>query len=347
MQDFYPRYDPAQTYRWNYEHPPAPMAQAVEPLPGEWDFCGLKVDSPLGIAAGPLLCGAWCLYYAGLGFDVLTYKTVRSVRRECYPLPNLQPVDCGQLSGSEPRVPPCTAMRGSWAVSFGMPSSEPEVWRRDVQWTRHSLPAGKLLCVSVVGTIREGWSTEQLADDYATCARWAVESGADCVETNFSCPNVSTCDGQLFQDAAGARLVAQAVRAAIGRVPYVIKIGHLMSRDAIASLLAAVGDLADGLAMTNSVATTVGTSPDDLMFAGQPRGICGEAIREASVTQLQLFHEVVERSGHSIRLIGVGGISSAEHVRRYLAAGADACQLATAVMVNPAVGLEIRRQLSS
>ena len=40
------------------------------PLPGDWDFCGLPVDSPLGVPAGPLLNGDWCLYYASLGFDV-------------------------------------------------------------------------------------------------------------------------------------------------------------------------------------------------------------------------------------------------------------------------------------
>ena len=53
-------------------------------MPGQWQFCGLPVNSPLGVAAGPLLNGRWCLYYASLGFDVLTYKTVRSRRRECY-----------------------------------------------------------------------------------------------------------------------------------------------------------------------------------------------------------------------------------------------------------------------
>ena len=47
----------------------------------------------------------------------------------------------------------------------------------------------KLLVVSVVGTVQDGWSMDDLADDYARCARWAVESGADAVETNFSCPS--------------------------------------------------------------------------------------------------------------------------------------------------------------
>jgi len=45
-------------------------------------------------------------------------------------------------------------------------------------------------------------------------------------------------------------------------------------------------------------------------------------------------------------LIGVGGISSAADVRDYLDAGAHACHLATAAMLNPAVGIEIREQLS-
>ena len=45
-------------------------------------------------------------------------------------------------------------------------------------------------------------------------------------------------------------------------------------------------------------------------------------------------------------LIGVGGISTASDVRDYLEAGAHACQLATAVMINPRVGLEIREELA-
>ncbi len=103
MGEQLPRYDPTKTYRWNYENAPPPVDhnQRIAEVRGDWDFVGLRVDSPLGIAAGPLLNGKWCLYYAALGFDVLTYKTVRSGSRECYPLPNLQPVACQNLSGNE------------------------------------------------------------------------------------------------------------------------------------------------------------------------------------------------------------------------------------------------------
>ncbi len=186
---------------------------------------------------------------------------------------------------------------------------------------------------------------DDLANDYALCARWALESGADCVETNFSCPNVTTCDGQLYQHARHSQLVAQTVRAAIGKTPYIIKIGHAVIDEAIESLLDAVGDVADGLAMTNSIASMV-MRDEQLMFDGQQRGICGAAIRDESIRQVQRFANVIEAKQLSTQLIGVGGIETAADVQSYLDAGAHACQLATAPMLDPLVGLKIRQQMA-
>ncbi len=49
----------------------------------------------LGLPRGLCSTGLVRLYYAELGFEVPTYKTVNRGQRDCYPLPNLQPVDCG------------------------------------------------------------------------------------------------------------------------------------------------------------------------------------------------------------------------------------------------------------
>jgi dihydroorotate dehydrogenase len=342
-----PRYDPGQTYDWNYEHAPQPQPISVPNLLGNWRFCGLAVPSPLGVAAGPLLNGRWCLYYASLGFDVLTYKTVRSTPRECYPLPNLQPVACGSLMGDEKSVVAAPSMLGSWAVSFGMPSRAPEIWRRDVEFTRNKLPAEKILSVSVVGTVQEGWGIAELAGDYAQCARWAVDSGANCVETNFSCPNVSTCDGQLYQQPADAAVVAEAVRGAVGATPFIVKIGHLTSAASAEALLAALVPYADALAMTNSIAVQVQDRDGSTMFGGQKRGICGRATFEASVAQTRMVHQVLQQRGWPLQLIGVGGARDGNDVRQYLAAGSHAVHLATAAMVAPDVALRIREQWSA
>jgi dihydroorotate dehydrogenase len=293
------------------------------------------------------LNGAWCLYYASLGFDMLTYKTVRSRPRECYPLPNLQPVRCSSLRGGEEELPASDAMQGSWAVSFGMPSQSPDVWRADIEKTRARLSAEKLLSVSVVGSIQEGWTLDDLANDYAQCAHWAAGSGADCVETNFSCPNVATCDGQLYQHPRDAAVVAERVRAKIGKLPYIVKIGHLRSSNEMEELLMALAPHIDAVAMTNSVAATVVDHEGRRLFDGQKRGICGAATFEPSREQVRMAHEVIRWRDWRIELIGVGGASTAEHVRRYLEAGASAVHLATAAMVDPEVGLKIRQGLRS
>jgi dihydroorotate dehydrogenase len=305
----------------------------------------LPVGSPLGIAAGPLLNGRWILYYASLGFDVLTYKTVRSIARASYDLPNLQPVRVvDDLRGGAGTVPAADTMNGSWAVSFGMPSRAPEVWRADVEATRKALPRGKVLSVSVVATPQAGWTLDQLAEDYARCARWAVDSGADCVEANFSCPNVASCDGDLFQRPQDAAEVAGRLRAAAGRKPLLVKLGHVTDPSLADHLLAALSPHVDGLVMVNTIPARVTAASGTDLFGGQKRGIAGEAIRDATLAQVGLFARLVRRHGPKTRLIGVGGIFTARHVSQFLDAGCHAVQLATAAMLDPAVALRIRRE---
>jgi len=342
-----PRYDIRESYERNYQNAPESQFIDIPPVPGKWNFCGLPVPSPLGIAAGPLLNGQWVLYYASLGFDVLTYKTVRSRSHSCYPQPNLVPVDCGQLDGSEIDLPLVKTMDGSWAVSFGMPSRTPKEWMADVAKTRQKLSKDKVLSVSVVATQQEGWTMPDLAKDYAQCAQWAVESGADCVEMNFSCPNVSTCDGQLYQDANNAALVASVVKEQIGAVPCIVKIGQIDEPEEAAKLLEAIHPFVDAIAMTNSIATTVVDEAGQSLFGGKLRGICGDGVRTKSVAQARILSGIIRQNSYDIEIIGVGGVSSAEHVRQYLEAGAHAVHLATAVMTEPAIGLRIREELEN
>ena len=247
------------------------------------------------------------------------------------------------MLGGEDELPAVENMDGSWAVSFGMPSKEPTSWREDVRNTREQLPVGQLLSVSVVASVEPDWTLDQLADDYAQCAAWAVEAGADCIETNFSCPNVSTCDGQLYQQPSDAAHVACRVRERIGDVPLIVKIGHLTEVAAAEVLVDKLAPHVNAFAMTNSIATRIRQADGDLLFAGEKRGICGAATFSASLRQTELVRDTAERKGIPLQLIGVGGASTQDHVKKYLAAGAHAVHMATAAMHNPLVGIEIRR----
>ena len=337
-----PVYDITKSYDWNYDNPPNPRELEIPTTTSTWDFFGHKISSPLGVSAGPLLNGRWILYYASLGFDILTYKTVRSRERACYPGPNLLPVDCEQLTGMESSVTASDSMKGSWAVSFGMPSKDPSIWRRDVEQTRANLPTSKLLSVSVVGTVQDGWAIGDLAADYAKCAKWAIESGADCVEANYSCPNVLTCDGQLYQQASDARIVSEHIRDAIGNAPFVIKIGHFMNNDDSAKLVETQYDLVNAIATTNSVALAVTDGSGTMLFDGNRRGICGAGTLQASIRQTKVLQSNIEQKNSHVELIGVGGIRNSRDVIGYLQAGASSVQIATAAMLNPKVAIEIR-----
>ena len=347
MEADLPRYDISKDYAWNYDHAPDPVPIRLPEFPGTWEFLGREVNSPIGIPAGPLLNGRWILYYARLGFDILTYKTVRSGAHPCYPLPNLVPVQTGPLRGTEDVLDVATRMTGSWAVSFGMPSAEPDEWRRDVERTKLELAAGQLLVVSVVGTAQPGWSIDELAEDYARCAKWAVESGADAVEANLSCPNVESRDGRLYREAEAAGTVAATIRREIGSTPLILKTGHLAESSAIEALLRHVATSADALSMTNSVATRVRGTDGALLFDGAKRGICGAATREASLEQTRIFQRHIDELALEIKLIGVGGVFTAEHVQDYLKVGAESVQIATAAMVDPLVAWRIRESWSA
>jgi dihydroorotate dehydrogenase len=340
------RYDWSQSYDWNYEHVPevVPLDEAV--VPGHWDFCGLPAGSPLGIAAGPLLNGRWIRYYASLGFDVLTYKTVRSRQRACYPLPNLQPVTASRVGVDGGPLPARAEMRGSWAVSFGMPSKAPEIWRADIEATRGALPKNKILSVSVVATPEPDWTVDDLGEDFGRCARWAVESGADSVEANFSCPNVASADAQIYQQPEVAATVAARLREAVDRKPLLLKIGHVTDESLAVALCRAVAPHAEALVMVNCISAKVVDAEGRPLFDGQKRGIAGDAVRDGALEQVRLFARIIREQDLKLRLVGVGGIASAGCVRAHLEAGAHAVQLATAAMLEPRIGQRIRTEFS-
>src|SRR5664279_1704891 len=97
MLEQYPFYDPARTYKDNFEQGPfgefpiaEPYQDAGEPA---FTFLGHAVNSPFGIPAGPLLNANYVTAALESGFDVVTYKTQRTTQFEVNPFPNVVYVD--------------------------------------------------------------------------------------------------------------------------------------------------------------------------------------------------------------------------------------------------------------
>ncbi len=339
------RYDIDNTYDWNYEHvPPPPEHVLVPPCPGAWRFCGYPVNSPLGVPAGPLLNSRWIAYYARLGFDVLTYKTVRSAYRACYALPNLLPVTGPPLDGEGHTLHASAAPSDSWAISFGMPSKEPREWMEDVARARALLAPGQVLVVSVVASPQPGWTIDDVAADFARCAAWAKEAGAMVVEPNLSCPNVCTQEADLYLSAEASGRIAEAVREIAGDLPVALKVGLFPNRASAAAFVRAIAGKVNAVCATNSITAHVSAPGGELLFDGLRRGIGGAVITARCLQETRLLADLLREHAPQTELVSVGGVRTAADVRARLAAGSTHVQFATAAMLDPTVALRIREE---
>lgn len=342
-------YDIHETYAFNYERGPAFEEPPPELPEGPMKtFLGRPVRSRLGIAAGLLLNGKWVLGYAEWGFDILTYKTVRSRYRPCYDPPNWVFVE----EGDDPTGPvyaveqsPTDPRQVTSAVCFGMPSMAPEVWRADVERTRKALGEGQILIVSVVASPGEGDTAESVALDFRRCAEWAVEAGADAVEANFSCPNVCSPEGSIYMDAALSGRVAREIRRGVGEVPLLIKAGYLPREGDLRALLRELDGAACGVTLVNGVTRPVLRRDGGPVFGEDyvRAGIVGRAIHEPSVDQVRRAKRLVEDDGLGLGLVAVGGVGSMEDVEDFFMAGASAVLMGSAPMLHPPLAVECKR----
>jgi dihydroorotate dehydrogenase len=342
-----------RTYRWNYEHGPSfrgPFPRI--PSTPVKDFLGHRVSSRVGISAGILLNSRWVECYARLGFDLLTYKTVRSRRRPCYPPPNWvyleTPRGAGRLQAKDHalRVASRRPQRASdvtSAVCFGMPSMEPEVWRRDVRKARRRLRRGQLLIVSVVGTPEPSGGVEALAEDYARCARWAAASGAHIVEANFSCPNVCTAEGSIYQDPRLSRLLATALRDVLPATPFLIKAGYFETPAGLRAFYRAVDDIADGVVLVNGMARRVLRADGKPAFRAHERvGILGRGIHAGAVANVQRAVALSGREKRSALTLAVGGVLEPRDASDFFEAGAAAVLLGGGAALSPLLAVRIK-----
>jgi dihydroorotate dehydrogenase (NAD+) catalytic subunit len=340
-------YDITASYLENYERGPRlDDPPDVPPTPLK-KFLGLPVHSRLGIAAGLLLNSNWLLGYAAQGFDLLTYKTVRSRARECYPPPNWVFVDADDSDGPVYATDklPTDPTDISSAVCFGMPSMPPEEWREDVSRCKVGLGEGQLLIVSVVASPEPGWSASQLASDYAQCAAWAVEAGADVIEANFSCPNVCSAEGQIYLDADLSGNVSTTIRDAIGKTPLLLKVATFPAGNSMRDFMRAVSTTANGVTLVNGISRPVLHRDGRPVFGADyvKAGVLGRIIHEPSVASVRQARAIVNAENLNLAIAAVGGTSTTNDLADFFNADADAVLLGSAPMFLPHFARDVKQ----
>ena len=304
---------------------------------------GRPLSSSLGIAAGPLLNSKWVEAYARLGFDVLTYATVRSSFRAAHGLPNIRHVDNRDQAAVVARPSHGDA---TVAVSLGEPSMEPDVWRKDVHRAKERIGRGQVLIVSVLGTPHPGGDAEALIADYAQCAGWAAESGADAVEVHLATPDPFVEQPQMiYENVPLAARILHRTRTTVV-VPVLVKLGPFKTPRLLHETATRLAPWAHGYVLVHGINRRVFDDKGSPAFDGAGR-------ERADIVGAQTFtvasRQVAEmlawrKAGAWDRVVlAVGGISTVERARDVLREGADAVLVATAALFDPMFAARFRQ----
>jgi dihydroorotate dehydrogenase (NAD+) catalytic subunit len=334
-----------RSYAWNYSNGPAlPRRRGKLALGPGARLLGYGLNSALGISAGPLINSKWVAAYARLGFDVLTYKTVRTSSQPAYALPNVAFVrNLPDVAVSAP------SGRGSdgWtlAVSMGMPSMEPDVWRKDVRRAKEQIGRGQILIVSVVGTPVPGGEVDALASDYARAAGWAADAGADVIEVNLACPNIAAEHPQMiYEDLRVSAHIVARVRGLVSQ-PVIAKLGAFRTPRTLHETATRLAPWVAGFVLVDGVQRRVVDQEGNPLFGSNGRELAGVVGADTYAGCSRQVAEIVawRKAGAWDRaILAVGGITSVERAQETLRGGANAALVATAALADPLFAYRFR-----
>ncbi|MCC7004745.1 hypothetical protein IT397_02400 [Candidatus Nomurabacteria bacterium] len=351
-----PFYDPNKSYEENFTEGPFGIFADGEVIKDEgepqYDFFGYKVYSPFGIPAGPLINGKFVQGALDKGFDIVTYKTVRSSEYPCHPWPNvlsvnvegdltLEVADKGLIADNNYHEPL------SITNSFGVPSQNPVYWQEDLKKVLLNVRKGQIVVGAFQGTKKEGGSIEEYINDYIICARMLKEIGIKVMEVNFSCPNEGT-NNLLCFDIERSAIIAQAIKNEIGKIPLIVKVAYYQDEQMFRDFVKEIGSIVDGISTINTIAAPVRDTNGNQALPGVGRlrsGICGASIKWAGLEMVGRLRDLRKEFGYKYTIIGVGGVTVPLDFIEYRQAGADIVMSATGAMWNPHLAQGVKKLL--
>lgn len=351
-----PFYDPEKTYEENFEQGPFGAFADGEIIENKdeprYDFLGFKVNSPFGIPAGPLLNGKFVQAALAKGFDIVTYKTVRSEKYPCHSWPNILWVKIGgdlTIEKSQGKLVAEKSFKEPLSItnSFGVPSYSPLFWQKDVGDVLRNMRPGQILVGAFQGTKKGGQGVEDYINDFRITAKMLRDTRVQVVEVNLSCPNEGT-NNLLCYDTSRSVEVVQAIKDVLGEMPLIIKIGYFNDLESLRIFIKEIGKMVQGVSAINTIATEIVDENGKQALPGEGRlrsGVCGHAIKWAGLEMVGKLKKLREELGYNFQIIGVGGVTTPLDFFEYRKAGADIVMSATGAMWNPYLAQEIKEKL--
>ena len=310
---------------------------------------GNKLNSPFGIPACPLTANSrFIKTVSKLGYDLLTYKTMRSKEWYGHDLPNWIHIDQKNSLNKEELKKTIKSIQElvneqepTTANSFGVASPKPEYWIEDFNLANQNLKEGQLLILSLMTSPLEERS--QL-EDAEYLAKLANQTTANLVEINLACPNTGA-EGLIYQDLEASTKICKKMKKILKDKPLLVKVGYYSNQIYLKKFMEMTAGIIDGISSTNTYGMKVINEEGKASF-GENRpiaGVSGAAIRNLSMHQAESFIQFKkELNLKDLILIGIGGATKPEHIEKYLEIGANAVQAAVGPWVNPWLAKEYK-----
>jgi dihydroorotate dehydrogenase (NAD+) catalytic subunit len=275
---------------------------------------GLRLTNPILVASGTF----------GYGIEYGDVVDVGRLGAICCKGTTLKP----RIGNVPPRV---TETPGGMLNSIGLqnPGVDAVAEKYTPIWAGWTVP----VIVNVAG--------ESVGDYVEVVRRLDGLPGVAGIELNISCPNVGKGGLQFAIDAEAAGAVTAAVRRATD-LPLLVKLSpNVADVRPIARAIADAG--ADALTAVNTL-SGIAVAPDRSrpLLGNVYGGLSGPAIKPIA---LRIVYEVAQVV--AIPVVAIGGVTELADVLDYLAVGAVAVQVGTAIFADPTLPLRLIDELAA
>ena len=275
---------------------------------------GLVLRNPLLVASGTF----------GYGIEYGDVVDVQRLGAICCKGTTLKP----RAGNPTPRV---TETPGGMLNSIGLqnPGVDAVVQKYAGTWSGWEVP----VIVNVAG--------ESIGDYVEVVRRLEGVPGVAGIELNISCPNVGKGGLQFAIDPEAAGAVTAAVRRAT-ELPLLVKLSPNVAD--VRPIARAIEDAgADALTAVNTLSgIAVGPRLDRPLLGNVFGGLSGPAIKPVA---LRIVYEVAQTV--DIPIVGIGGITDLTDVLEFLAVGAVAVQVGTAIFADPTLPVRLIDELAA
>jgi dihydroorotate dehydrogenase (fumarate)/dihydroorotate dehydrogenase len=289
----------------------------------------LRFRNPLGLAAGFDKSARAVPLLAALGFGHVEVGSVSAEPSAGNPKPRLF------------RIP---RDRGI-VVHYGLPNDGADAVARRLNVTRACAPLG----INIVSTNRGPASApepdEAVIGDYLQSVR-RLQPLADYLCLNLSCPNTREGRGFFQEPARLTRLLQELDALAVGK-PLFLKVAPFPSLADLETFLATVepARCVTGFSVNLPPGKPAGLVTPAADLAAMPGAVSGPVAAAAADRTLRELYRRMDRSRY--RLIGSGGVFTAQDAYRKIRLGASLVQLMTALIYEgPGVAHAINRGLA-